>query len=200
MKAIVHVDGGARGNPGPAAAACVISTPEGAVLSEDAELLGVHWQGAGKPERALEYVRSLTPEKTYVVALQTMVLCMADPKKDLLTIKRNVQALEEWQINKAEVGRKGAWSYGPGQPGGDNSNSQFAMLALYEAERVGVKASDRTWSFALEYWLSQQNHDGSWGYYPLPDRQSPGSGSMTCAGDDLCVTVAGLEPAKNAAD
>ena len=27
VKAIVHVDGGARGNPGPAAAACVISTP-----------------------------------------------------------------------------------------------------------------------------------------------------------------------------
>ena len=40
MKAIVHVDGGARGNPGPAAAACVISAPGGEVLSEDAELLG----------------------------------------------------------------------------------------------------------------------------------------------------------------
>ena len=32
MKVIVHVDGGARGNPGPAAAACVISSPEGEVL------------------------------------------------------------------------------------------------------------------------------------------------------------------------
>jgi ribonuclease HI len=40
-KLIVHVDGGARGNPGPAAAACVISTPEGEVLYEQAELLGV---------------------------------------------------------------------------------------------------------------------------------------------------------------
>ncbi len=40
MKAIVHVDGGARGNPGPAAAACVVSTPTGEVLSEDAQLLG----------------------------------------------------------------------------------------------------------------------------------------------------------------
>jgi len=39
-KAIVHVDGGARGNPGPAAAACVISTPEGEILGEHAELLG----------------------------------------------------------------------------------------------------------------------------------------------------------------
>jgi ribonuclease HI len=40
MKAIVHVDGGARGNPGPAAAACVISTPDGELLGEHAQLLG----------------------------------------------------------------------------------------------------------------------------------------------------------------
>ncbi len=40
MKVIVHVDGGARGNPGPAAAACVISSPEGEVLGEHAQLLG----------------------------------------------------------------------------------------------------------------------------------------------------------------
>src|ERR1019366_9266380 len=32
MKVIVHVDGGARGNPGPAAAACVISSPDGELL------------------------------------------------------------------------------------------------------------------------------------------------------------------------
>jgi ribonuclease HI len=40
MKVIVHVDGGARGNPGPAAAACVISSPDGELLAEYAELLG----------------------------------------------------------------------------------------------------------------------------------------------------------------
>jgi ribonuclease HI len=40
MHVIVHVDGGARGNPGPAAAACVISTSAGDVLGEHARLLG----------------------------------------------------------------------------------------------------------------------------------------------------------------
>jgi ribonuclease HI len=40
MKLVVHVDGGARGNPGPAAAASVLSTPDGKVLGEHAELLG----------------------------------------------------------------------------------------------------------------------------------------------------------------
>jgi ribonuclease HI len=41
VKVVVHVDGGARGNPGPAAAAAVVSTPDGDVLDEAAELLGV---------------------------------------------------------------------------------------------------------------------------------------------------------------
>jgi ribonuclease HI len=40
MKVVVHVDGGARGNPGPAAAAAVISTPEGEVLADAAERIG----------------------------------------------------------------------------------------------------------------------------------------------------------------
>src|SRR5437016_4040248 len=40
MKVVVHVDGGARGNPGPAAAACVLSTPDGEIVGEHALLLG----------------------------------------------------------------------------------------------------------------------------------------------------------------
>ena len=40
MRLIVHVDGGSRGNPGPAAAAAVLSTPEGEVVDEAMELLG----------------------------------------------------------------------------------------------------------------------------------------------------------------
>jgi ribonuclease HI len=41
VKLVVHVDGGARGNPGPAAAAAVLSTPGGDVVDEAYELLGV---------------------------------------------------------------------------------------------------------------------------------------------------------------
>ena len=40
MKVLVHVDGGSRGNPGPAAAASVVSTPSGDLLDEASELLG----------------------------------------------------------------------------------------------------------------------------------------------------------------
>ena len=40
MKVVVHVDGGSRGNPGPAAAAAVVSTPDGDVIDEASEYLG----------------------------------------------------------------------------------------------------------------------------------------------------------------
>jgi ribonuclease HI len=40
VRLVVHVDGGARGNPGPAAAAAVLSTPDGEVVDEATELLG----------------------------------------------------------------------------------------------------------------------------------------------------------------
>ena len=41
MKVVLHVDGGARGNPGPAAIGVVVSSPEGEVLDEVAETIGV---------------------------------------------------------------------------------------------------------------------------------------------------------------
>jgi ribonuclease HI len=40
MTLVVHVDGGARGNPGPAAAAAVIAALDGTVLEERAQTLG----------------------------------------------------------------------------------------------------------------------------------------------------------------
>jgi ribonuclease HI len=40
VRVVVHVDGGSRGNPGPAAAAAVITSPEGDVLDEAAVTIG----------------------------------------------------------------------------------------------------------------------------------------------------------------
>ena len=80
----------------------------------------------------------------------------------MLLIDRNVRWLESKQVTEAD--RKGAWSY-PG-PGGDNSNSQFAVLALYDAQSVGAKVKRQTWQLAADYWRNTQNEDGSWGYVP----------------------------------
>ena len=132
-------------------------------------------------QRALGQLRKIPPKMTYVVALQTMVFARAEPERDRPLIARNVKWLEGTQIVAGPY--KGAWTYpgiaGIGTGDGDNSNSQFALLALHEAERVGVSASERTWRLAKKYWEENQNNDGSWGY-KLKD--TPGTGSMTCAG------------------
>jgi hypothetical protein len=136
--------------------------------------------------KALDFLRSLKLERTYVVSLQTMVFAAAEPRKDMLLIDRNVRWLESKQVTEAD--RKGAWSY-PG-PGGDNSNSQFAVLALYDAQSVGAKVKRQTWQLAADYWRNSQNDDGSWGYVP----GDAGSGSMTCAGiGALATSTAALE-------
>ena len=98
---------------------------------------------AGDPQmqKALAYLRKFKPEKTYVTSLQTMVFARAEPQNDLLLISRNVRWLESMQI--LDGPRKGP---GPIRKGsGDNSNSQFALLALSEAEHAGVQVSDQTW-------------------------------------------------------
>jgi ribonuclease HI len=40
VKLVVHVDGGARGNPGPAAVGAVLSTPDGEVVDEASAVIG----------------------------------------------------------------------------------------------------------------------------------------------------------------
>jgi len=70
MKVIVHVDGGARGNPGPAAAACVLSSPAGERLGEHAELLGTQTNNVAEYRAlllGLERVRALGADDVEVI-------------------------------------------------------------------------------------------------------------------------------------
>jgi len=127
--------------------------------------------------RGISWLRGQEPEETYSVALQTLVLAMVSPEADRPQLTRNVRWLEETQVNEGIAA--GSWSYGPRRGTGDNSNSQFALLALHEAATVGVPVQQEVWLRAQRYWVACANPDGSWGY-TVGNRR--GSGSMTCAG------------------
>lgn len=142
-------------------------------------------------QKALTSLRSTEADKTYALSLQTMVFCAVDPQQDLRLIKKNAALLESFQIDSGE--RAGLWSYGAPRgagAGGDNSNSQFALLALDEAAEHGAEISEQTWRRAFLRWESMQNGSGSWGYLP----NAPGTGSMTCAGiTSMIITTKRLE-------
>lgn len=136
--------------------------------------------------RALESLRAVEPRHTYVVSLQTMVLAKTGVAGDLPLIQRNVDWLAARQVREGQF--RGAWSYPldvmrqmppMAVPSvGDNSNSQYALLALYEAERAGAQVAPDVWSRTCDYWRGIQNPDGSWAY----QLTGTGTGSMTCAG------------------
>ncbi len=139
-------------------------------------------------QKSLAYLRGYRPNSTYTASLQTMVFCMAEPDKDRDLIRRNAAWLEGRQVQEGE--EKGMWAI-PSRGSTDhidNSMTHFAMLALHEAECVGVSVSERTWRLALNYWQNSQNADGSWGWSHGYD----GTGSMTCAGIAAIIIASGV--------
>ncbi|MFT7640464.1 MAG: hypothetical protein ACI9G1_002207, partial [Pirellulaceae bacterium] len=127
-------------------------------------------------KKALRYLESMgQPDTVYVTSLQTMVYAAADPVHYKGLIQRNALWLEQAQISTGD--RRGSWGYQMNK-GSDNSNAQFALLALHDAEKSGIKVKPRVWENARDYWLAQQRADGSFGYV----RDLPSTGSMTCAG------------------
>ena len=145
-------------------------------------------------QRAMRYLRAFPGEQSgriYSLALQTIAFCVVDPVRDLALIRQNVALLERQQ-SKATNEHNGGWRYTP-TGDSDLSCSQFAILALYEAERVGVRVGDPTWRAALRYWKDTQNGDGGWGYTPQGARgSSRSSGSMTTAGIASLIISAGV--------
>ncbi len=152
--------------------------------------------------KALEYLagfNAIKQNQTYPISLQTMVFCLADPEKYRETIETNVAWLAERQMKTGNEHR-GGWSYiGDNQDAerADNSNSQFALLALYEAEIAGVEVPEEIWDNAEEYWKRMQNNDGSWGYRssklnPEGFPSGYGTGSMTCAGIAAMAICSGV--------
>ena len=123
--------------------------------------------------RELRNFQNSAPERTYTIALMTMVFCRAGNPADLPLIRDNVKWLEKQQIQKGK--NKGAWGYD--SRGGDPSNTQFAILALYQASLAGMEVQQKTWQTALEYWEKRQLSSGGWSYSGNVAR-----GSMTCAG------------------
>ncbi|MCS7271052.1 MAG: DUF4159 domain-containing protein, partial [Gemmataceae bacterium] len=155
-----------------------------------------------KPEdpavaRALDYLRTIPPRKTYVVGLQTMVFAEARQKRDLPLIQRNADWLIRhgvgWQVDdqgRVVGGQLRGWTYpaGPAPPNmADNSNTQYALLGLYAARQAGATIHPSVWQEIRAFYArTQRVHSptvGSWTYATMTNvGQLEPSFSMTVAG------------------
>lgn len=123
-------------------------------------------------QKTLRLLRRTTPQHTYEIAVHCMVFCIAEPARDMGIIENDIKLLLDLQNSD------GGWGYRPSNRiPSDESNSQFAVLALWEASKLGVEIPPDSVRKGLAYWRG--THLGSgWGY----SRARGVSGAMTCAG------------------
>jgi hypothetical protein len=154
----------------------------------------------------LDRVLAAKLERTYNVSLMAVALEELDRKKHQGRIAQCGQFLVDNQA------KNGQWGYGKpvempkevasgsgggairikrraeGPENGDNSNSQYAALALRSCMQANVKIPDETLAAAAKAWERNQNADGGWGYNGEGSVNDPSCGSMTAgAVASLCI-------------
>ena len=114
---VLHVDGGARGNPGPAAIGVVISSPEGEVVEELAETIGVATNNVAEYRallRALERAEALGAREVEIVNDSELIARQVtgaykvkhEAMKPLhAEAKRRLGAFERWSIRSVPRAR-----------------------------------------------------------------------------------------------
>lgn len=136
---------------------------------------------------ALKSIRSQPwseANRTHEIALGIMVLVCNGHPDDLPLIEQLTRRLVETQTTH------GGWTHQIGLPEGDLSISYFALLALREATRVGVKIPPSVFEQAQHHWLALQNADGGWFDFAF-ERGDGAEGRYTDA-STFTATLAGI--------
>lgn len=107
---------------------------------------------------------------TYDIACMMLALEAHDPVRNRVWLEQLTEILVSWQ-------NEGEWAYPQGA--GDLSNTQYAALGLWAAEKAGVKVDHEVWSRLAEIVLDYQDEEGAFSY-TRPGKS--GYGSMTAAG------------------
>ena len=123
-------------------------------------------------QAALGRLDAIPDTNVYVVSLKCQVFAAADPVGRINAIRAAANFLLSAQL------ADGTWTYTKTRRRtGDNSNTQFALLGLHEASKVGVPIPRKAWRRSVAHYTKTQGTDGGWGY----TRRAKSYGSMTAA-------------------
>jgi hypothetical protein len=129
--------------------------------------------------KALDSLYDLKPMRTYSVALYLMALdaALSQIETDLALVRgrpdepvqlsraasgkilRRMQEMTEWLLSMRREGA-GVWDYAKSGPRYDNSNTQFAVLALGVAAKRRLKVPLEVWEEIVNHFLTKQEPDG----------------------------------------
>lgn len=98
--------------------------------------------------------------RVYDGAVILMALAAADPTQYFSAIQRVAEQLMARQLPG------GCWSYVSGPLDGDTSQTQYVILALWEAASVGIHIPVEIWDKAILWHLATQDQGGGFAYHP----------------------------------
>jgi len=131
-------------------------------------------------KKGLEALCAIKTTNLYVVATRVMALSLAGAGRRDCPYRPRLEADMKYLTRQAT--RCGAWGYSGPERTGDNSCSQFALLALWEADRAGVPLPAPLIRLVERTWLRRQRRDGGWTYPAQPGVDSASTLTMTTAG------------------
>lgn len=121
--------------------------------------------------RSLSYLRYKLHERTYSTGVRILALDAMDNDDN----RPAIHAAAKWLVEhfRPDVNK---WAYPDGGP--DLSNTQYATLGLWTAERNGFEAPHELWIALAGAVMKHQNADGGFSYHATGES----TGSMTTAG------------------
>lgn len=128
-------------------------------------------------QKGLQNLAATSSRNLYEVAVRVMVLSQAVAANKDSPLKAALEKDLAFLTKGAE--KTGAWGYGGPELTGDNSCSQFALLALWEADRAGLEIKTEIVRQVERTWLRRQRKDGGWTYAATAD--APSTVTMTTA-------------------
>jgi hypothetical protein len=131
--------------------------------------------------RATAWLESANLRSVYAVAFRACAMAESGEPNSMATLKADV----EWLVSACSEGGQ----YGYESLGGkaaatfDNSNAHAAMMGVAAGAARGVEVPPDYWRRMEQYWMSQQQIDGGWGYRTIPGELKVKTyGSMTAGG------------------
>jgi hypothetical protein len=94
---------------------------------------------------------------------ETAVMIMALVSADRERYQPQILALGRYLLSRQRAG--GPWDYGSGSAG-DTSQSQYALLGLWEAAAAGLDVPGDAWDRALHWHITRQDLAGGFAYHP----------------------------------
>ena len=148
-------------------------------------------------KKGLDALAAFGTDNTYVRAMRVICLSQVEAQtRDRSPYFATLKSDVDW-LTKELARQQGAWGYKGPERDGDNSCSQFALMALWEAQLAGIELPQAWFTLVERTWIRRQLVDGGWTYAGQTGVQTPSTAPMTTAGLAslyICADVTAMGP------